>query len=121
MEIVDFAQSARAALAVQRAEKGPPGGEPKGPHRQPAQFGGGRGHRPHRLPRGAAPGGVLPHRAGQKPKAHFRRHVELGRELQGAKQLIKECRSTIHSDGLRHFFKINHFIFFNHMLFSNFV
>ena len=39
--------------------------------------------------------------------------MQLGRELQGAKQLIKECRSTIHSDGLRHFFKINHFIFFN--------
>ncbi len=56
----------------------------KGPHRQPAQFGGGRGHRPHRLPRGAAPGGVRPQRPGQLHAPHPGLHGAVGEGLSEA-------------------------------------
>lgn len=60
---------------------------PKGAHRSAAGYGAKRPGPPGGFCRGAAPGGVLPHRAGQKPKAHFRRHVELGRGVQSKERM----------------------------------
>ena len=42
---------------------------------------GGRGHRPHRLPRGAAPGGVRPQRPGQLHAPHPGLHGAVGEGL----------------------------------------
>lgn len=48
-----------------------------------APDGGERAADPHRLCGGAAPSGVYLDGAGVQPEARFRRHVELGRGIQG--------------------------------------